>query len=768
MTYDYLKTLYNDLMYLVTGIVVKRTDLAKNAETAETARAWDQYFASVTGRYSFHTFNRYAESVLAKHYSDPNFIYACVRNPANIPSEDRESIAKDQAAYVIENFVERNNYYRILMGLPPTSATTADYIYITDQPTIPSDTPIHELTADQISRLEVNGTLAKLQKRYPNRDYLKYLGNNAIDLTKARLARRFDILRLGVSSSEETKRNFLKEYMMARRYVLVSSYNSDLVSDKTLYDPIMGTIILTLAIRNTLVPDEKAYLDYDEILDAILESYGLLKYFGNFPHTYKRRLVIALDNLLMYKGTDGVLIDVCKIFSPDDLIANRYYILKYPTVDVYGHVSFTNNPKTDFTMDFVKAPIKDHDINYAEEHRVPYESVTESDYLWQLTKAETESLRRGEFNLMMSKYIDAEAAFDVTGLVFETCCFLNLLTYARYNLDKVYLYNQYATNGRCTVFSTLMFLFAAMAKRSGYDGNIIYDPIDIGELWSHYRLDSYKDDNTGVKVIGKTEDDGRHWRFNYGVDMDLVQEIVDKYELRIDVVGTILDEYETIQLTKPSGNCTASDMVNIYVTNRALYEAILEEMATTMDIGRYEGLARLRDILFTSTEQYDTFEMADGTHAATYYDMLVDMEPKLAAKLDSCGNEIGIDGTLTDKAESELNNLIVYALEQLENLFTTDEFHYLFLGTPSVYTTLLGKYIRTAINVFKASSVQFRNINIVLKLGDRDPIRLIDDQRRAKVMYPETHVHVIDECSVHRTIYIDDMIYVGDKIYTNM
>lgn len=61
--------------------------------------------------------------------------------------------------------------------------------------------------------------------------------------------------------------------------------------------------------------------------------------------------------------------------------------------------------------------------------------------------------------------------------------------------------------------------------------------------------------------------------------------------------------------------------------------------------------------------------MTNGQPASTYYEMLSDIDPLLAAKVDS----------ITD--DSDLNNLTLYILEKLEEVFNSDELRYLFLNT---------------------------------------------------------------------------------------
>lgn len=722
MTYDFLKSLYADVVSIIRGLVVKRVDLARENETVDTARAFDTYLACVNGTRYFYTFREYELSILEK-YMTKEQAARCHIHPNEIPEEYRDAIVDEQAQYVLDHYVERNEYYRMLMGLPRLDDTR--WIYVRDQADIPTDVPVHQMPIEMISHLEIRGVLDRLKENNPNADYLNYLGINSIDLIEARLAKPFEILRYGTATNMLTIDMFMKEYCFARRYIMSTIYHREQVTSKELYDPTIGVLMLTLAVRNTLVPDEKAYLNFEEILDAILESYDMLRYFKRFPFTYKRRLVLAMDKLLQVKGTDGVLVDVCKIFSPDnDLIANRYYLMKTQPKDINGNIVFTGDPNQDYHFDFIRAPIQDHDINTQEENRVSYDTVTDNDYLWQLTPDEKEKILETDFNLMMSKYVDVEAAYDVTSLVFEVCCFINLLLYARDNLAKVRITNVYATSGKCTLFTMMNFLLAAMAKRSNFDGNIVYDPADIAEIW----------------------------RFNYGDIEQQVREIVDKYELQIDVDGVLLEGYD-MKLEKPLGRMEPMNAIMVYAKNRALFDAILEEMNKTNDIRQYIALSNCKDIFFTSATQRETFTKMNGEHAETYYEMLMDLDPKLAKKLDSVDDE------------DTLNALIVYILEKLEDMFNSDELHYLFLNTPTVYATLIGKYIRTAINVFKASSVQLRSINIFFYLGDRDPIRVIDGKVVHKTYDIPQWVHVDDTMATHKTIFLDEYVAVGDKVY---
>lgn len=725
MTYEFIRTLYADIISMVSRITVKRIDYAKAYETTETAQAFELYLACLHGSRYFYNFKYFDTDILARYLS-PAEVVEARRDSNTIPERYREDIVKDQSQRVIGTFVEKNNYYRMLNGLPPIDERAR--IYVKDHAGIDPTVPIHELSVEQIAKLETDGTLDKLKADNPDAEYLDYLGPNKIEIITARLAKPFEILRLGPPSSNRTRVMFESEYYKARRYVMSTMYDHSLFTYDTMYYPFIGVMILTLAVRNTLVPCEADYLNFEEILDAILESYGLLRYFEKFPFTFKRRLVMALDKILATKGTDNVLIDICELFSFDNFTANRYYLMKTHAKDVDGNIIISDDPEQAFDLNFVKADVRENEINYSSEDMVSYTEVVENDYLWQLTSEEKDKMLRDEFNLMMTKYIDIEAAYDVTSLTFEVCCFNNLVLYARENLSKIRVTNHYASGGYSSIWTMLVFLLAALSKKSNFDGNIVYDPVDIAEIM----------------------------RFNYGEISEELQRIINSYELQIDVNGKLLDDYNKIELVKPVGYTDSADIVKVYVKNRDLYDAILAEMAVTTDIRRYTALVNARDLLFISATERESFQKTDGQPASTYYEMLTDIDPRIAQKLDAIDDP------------DDLNDMLLYILEKLEDTFDSPELRYLYMNTPNTYGTLISNYLRTAINVFKASSVQLQSINIFLYCGDRDPIRVIDNQHSHRDIYINDCIHVSDEIATHKTIYLEDHIGIMNKAYINI
>ena len=97
MTYEFLKTLYKDIVLMLDRIVIKRYDLAQNAETTETIRAFDLYYACLNGSRYFNNFQNFDVDILEK-YLDPITVSQCYYKPNLIPMEFRDQIVADQAA----------------------------------------------------------------------------------------------------------------------------------------------------------------------------------------------------------------------------------------------------------------------------------------------------------------------------------------------------------------------------------------------------------------------------------------------------------------------------------------------------------------------------------------------------------------------------------------------------------------------------------------------------------------------------------------------
>ena len=153
--------------------------------------------------------------------TDYDLIMEYVNDKMKIPYTLRDKLLLKQRAYIVNNYVEKNNYYRMLNGLPDYEEAKEDYLYVDEEtaekyridPTI----PIHKLSKNKIIVLQAVGYIDKLYEE-TKKKYLKFLGPNKIDIITARMAKNFAILRIPYSVSEAMWDNFILIYDQCREY----------------------------------------------------------------------------------------------------------------------------------------------------------------------------------------------------------------------------------------------------------------------------------------------------------------------------------------------------------------------------------------------------------------------------------------------------------------------------------------------------------------------------------------------------------------------
>ena len=240
-----------ELLKLASGIIVKRDDLANKYETLETATAYDYYISATNMTDTFDTYMSFSEQILADVGLTQEQIQAALKSKSVIPQEYRQAIVNLQREYVLANFQEKNEYYRTLNGYPDVDNITAVYIYDTI-PNVDTSKPIHMMTNSEIVILNGLGKITELMTKYPKYKYLKYLGDNRIDIITARSAKKFDILRYDYISNSIIRHRFFTNYELSRAYILNNYYKKRLSLDNEYFDAYIGFLIVTNALIMTI------------------------------------------------------------------------------------------------------------------------------------------------------------------------------------------------------------------------------------------------------------------------------------------------------------------------------------------------------------------------------------------------------------------------------------------------------------------------------------------------------------------------------------
>ena len=190
----------------------------------------EQYKLAVQGNLTYdlvYQFNK--EALLAAGLSDEEAEYG-VSNPRLIPENMRERCAIEQTKYIINNYVERNNYYRMLNGLPDLNDT--EFFYNTEYPEIGNpETPIHLLDKSELYILESNGFIENLIEKHPEKKYLQYLTDKKISIYTARNSDDYALLYTPKSSYETMLNVFRDTYNSCRQMVMNVYYVKNMQND---------------------------------------------------------------------------------------------------------------------------------------------------------------------------------------------------------------------------------------------------------------------------------------------------------------------------------------------------------------------------------------------------------------------------------------------------------------------------------------------------------------------------------------------------------
>ena len=324
----------------------------------------------------------------------------------------KQSINNDMREWYPSHHVEKNNYYRALIGLPPMDengnvyedtlihsydAKTNSYIEFGDRfiknlpidvyPEIHWKQNICDFDSYDIDMLKEEGIIdeyiAACGATYsdPRYRYLKYLTDNKLDIYDCRKARKFDLIGLPTVDDFDAKKRFIDCYENNRSYVLSAVYSDAHKFQSDYYDKFMiiftiiNTIMDMLSDITVMIIDREVF-DY-RCIKWLFESFGV-PYYSEIPLKYLKAMVKNLNLLLKYKASTRNMIDICRLFGFNDTKVFGYYLFRERTIDsTTGEYTLQENNDINYDLDDlwikdINGPIMDYNnIIYAKlkDHR---------------------------------------------------------------------------------------------------------------------------------------------------------------------------------------------------------------------------------------------------------------------------------------------------------------------------------------------------------------------------------------------------------------
>lgn len=750
---------------LAVNAVIKDCDKADENETLESLKAGDLYIACRENRAKFENFTYDLNFLIESAILPPAIIIDCAKDNTRIPDKYKEDLTKARSEKYIKEYVESNNYYRTYAGLPPVEDTKKDFVYLSEDylSEIPKlenpELPVHMMNTQDLTILYSHGVIDELIEEYPDKKYLKYMSDNAIDIYKARKALEFQILYIPTVSNNELMDRWNTKYEQNRMYT-IKTYYSDAYK---LYSDYYNNFIIVFIILQTMIDiisEVQEFIARRDIFDDrsiryLFESYGI-PYYPEIPRVYQLAMVKNINTLLKWKASTKNMIDICSLFGFDEIDIFRYYLLRDRRIKLDGDHDATNDdyqfhykqiqnengetitvPDNDknYELKFVRCPIEDKVDNYLKDKTAyeDYDIITNQDEFWD-GKSDHGDIKSAildqEFSWTRTKYISIDTLYDLSEMCFDLPYFINMLVDD--TLLEDYLYIKIPTiknNHQFRVNDIFVYLMAVTYIYHGFEDKIMQTNTQV------------------LSILG----------FNFHVDMsEVAEDIFNRYYYTLEDVGA--EDFDI-----PNAEITSFDrLLQIFRTNKNIWKIACNGMINADNKRIYDCYKKIYESCYIMDYTTTFFTLQDGTVAETYTDFLKERDYVLYESLVDLRSYV--DETALRRAISDIIIEIVYVLNEYMD---SKEFKYVFSKFPAAS----GDYIRTfmlkIVNFFKSYKVHLLDISTVYKAFDKreNSIKVYEDWLLKVKKTATDYSKIIEEITYDNNLEKQDKINLLEEVY---
>lgn len=714
------------------GTVLKLQDVANKKETLQSKKNADMLLMCMEGTLTYDLIPSLNPEVLRKSgITDEITMSKCLLNPLNVPINLRDIVLKNFKTDYIENYVELNEYYRMLNGLPPVGYKD---IYTdwtpTDGVVLDTSIPVHMMSFDALTILDMNGVLEDMYNEdRENRAYLKYV-LNPIDPYTARKVGPFGVLHIPSTSAsdiEEIYNDYRERLTINRTFTLQTVYSEAYKYESDYYDNFIAIFIILNAMCDVIARTNE-FITRKEVFDIrtvryIFESHGVT-YFPEIPMKYQVRMVKNLHMLIKFKSTPKCMIDICSLFGFENITIFKYYLFKSRKYDrANNEYSFTGDPEEDFEIKFVKIPIDEPMEDYIRNttYHYDYDEIVAQDPTWNgglehdyVKKQHLEA----SYNYTRTKYLSVDSMYELAKVTAQQCYFFNML------YDNVKLETEI----------NLSIPYISPAHKF----NIVDIFVFLHCLTCQYynRKDLMLDTQSKILTVNG---------FNFKADLATIAADLEQ-------MGYTLEAKEMFEkFNIPTDSIpNLTQLMNLFINNMDVREVLVAGMRNADNLRVYNTYKYLYDSLMEIQLTMKYFQNEDGEFYrdeegdATYIEWLKRKDPILYYKL------VEIDYTEDEESKTQMiANIIDNVVYILENYIDTEEFSGLFHNLPVVSVEAVKEYIRTVIDFYKSYKVHFLGVNTIYVFDDKN----------------EGWVKIIDWIILNRYFEKDEIVPIIEKIF---
>ena len=540
-----LQSIYADLEEILNTLVIKYSYNAELYETLETRKYSDQYLDALDSKDTFYTYQfTLAEYTAAIGVLNPGFTlddatYNQIRdwqdNPRSVPTALQNQLLSTKRTEIIDSYEEPNNYYRMLVGLPPIETLTDDnannpkFHYINDEfiakhnlqdlnlqnygidPTVPVHLIEKTYGLRYINILESLGVLDCLREDFPDENYLNFLGSKKVEIDVARRAKNFSILKMNYNVRKIISQAFYDLYEMSRLYFVNVIYIPQQRNVIDYYDNFIALCIMTMTIQQLFARTVSYAIDrefFDEYMVKLLYSVYGLPYESRLTYDIQRRIVKNLNLLIQRKATNQVIYDIAYILGFHNITISKYYIVKERKFDSKGNLIYAMKDTLDdygnvigeeydlskmYDVHFQKVDLDSQNImqDIMDESKYQdYESITMDDPLWWEDDSLWSEIYERDWNYAETKYLGLTISYKLSELLFENIVLMRMVFDLKDSIEEIQIdLPRLLDTGSVSLFEAVVFLCACICKKYGIKGEILTDPSKVIAV-----LDTLKED----------------------------------------------------------------------------------------------------------------------------------------------------------------------------------------------------------------------------------------------------------------------------------
>lgn len=661
-----LGNIYDAFQKILDNMTIKYSVKAEENETLQMTKDANEYLDAVHKRDTFLTYIDYTKhDYLNVGINDEEIISAALKGRTEVvPRMYRDALLSVRRQRAIDSFEEKNNYYRMLNGLPNTDDTKFFYCskeLVTEygiDPTIPIHliqdhyNKIHEGEGDYfVSVLEGTGYIDRLIEAHPDKEYLKYIGVNRIDLEQARKGKNFQILQLKECDIKHSLREqFLRIYEQCREYFVNTIYIRQYRTIIDFYDNFIAMCIFIMTLQQVVMRQismgiKREFFDIFAIR-ALYQAYNV-PYNLNIDEDTQSTIMQNLNLLIQNKSTNKVLYNIADLLGFTNLSINKYYLSREHKFDKYGNpiekkvevfrsdtgtVEVMDNYQVMYDLYFQKAELRDEDFIKSFQNNVnrsKYEDVVEDDPFWWQDQNLIHRVWETEYNFVESKYLGLSISYSMTKIMFENIILLKLIMQKSKEIDDIRITLPRITgNTPISLFDTIILLICLTACKHNLVGEIITIPTQVIHVLDYMR---------NVEQTDMLVD-------TFAFDFDYFSKDNEKGQQNLKDIKKLMseDEYEQMEryisvlsFKKHSTPIEKIKTLNeMYENIKSLYKFLNYHMTMTEDRETYVALRTMYEAAFYSKELRDVFTITgkyteEQRTASTYFEFLYHHNPKL-------------------------------------------------------------------------------------------------------------------------------------------